>query len=41
MWVEVHGGGGKKNKGNKCRYNILTFVDGNNLSAIPVLNSDV
>ena len=41
MWVEVHGGGGKKNKGNKCRYNMLKFVDGNNLSPIPVLNSNV
>jgi hypothetical protein len=43
MWVEVRGGGGKKKRRgtNVVNYNILTFVDGNNLSAIPVLNSDV
>lgn len=34
--------GKKKRRGtNVVNYNILTFVDGNNLSAIPVLNSDV
>ena len=32
---------GKKIRGTNVVITCLTFVDGNNLSAIPVLNSDV